>query len=536
MSEQKAHSRLRDELLQYLNNPQSYPHEPKKVTHVQTHISHVFLAPPFVYKLKKPVDFGFLDYSTLEKRREFCRREVELNRRLTDDVYLGVQAIVSRNGSFAILEEDQEGESVVEYAVKMRKLPEQYFLHTYLEEGTLTRQHLDRVTDKLADFYRRQQPDEKILKWGKIDKVKVNTDENFSQTESFIGQTLDRETFQAIRYFTNRYFDRQADLFQRRIAEKCIVDGHGDLHLEHIHITPEKVQIYDCIEFNDRFRYGDWAADLAYLAMDLDFNKRWGLARYVVRQMARKLEDAELPTILDFYKCYRAYVKGKVKSLQSTEEEVPEEERRQAADTARRYFGLSLRYALLGSWPTVLAFMGRVGTGKSTLASHLEEKLGIDRYSTDHIRKSLAGIPLDKRTPADKRDELYSAQMSAKTYQILFDKAEHHLKEGKSVILDATFNSRSSRRRLREAVEKLKGRLLFVEAQAPDQVIRQRLQQREHQQDVVSDARLEDFAMLNERYEAPDELGGKSLIRIPTDRPESQTRQSLFKALVDCNL
>jgi predicted kinase len=388
----------------------------------------------------------------------------------------------------------------------------------------------------LTEFYTRQQPDEEILEYGEIKNIKVNTDENFSQTKPFIGKTIDQNTFVAIRDFTNQYFEKHDRLFKKRIKEKRIVDGHGDLHLEHIHITPEKVQIYDCIEFNERFRYGDLAADLAFLAMDLDFNDRWQEARYFVDQMADKLEDPDLAKIIDFYKCYRAYVKGKVKSLQSSEEEVPPKEREQAAETADRYFNLSLRYALLGSKPVALAFMGRVGTGKSTLARHFEKSLGIKRFSTDRIRKSLAKLPLDERTPASARDELYSAKMSAQTYQTLMDKGADQLKKGKSVILDGTFSSASSRKRLKKILAPYDAPLLFIETQATDNVIKERLEARDQQSGVVSDARLEDFEKLSERYQSPGETESSNLIQISTTQPLEKTVEKLYRKLVDRNV
>jgi aminoglycoside phosphotransferase family enzyme/predicted kinase len=518
-----------------MSQPSSYSHQPEEVKHIQTHISHVFIASPYVYKLKKPVDFGFLDYSSLKKRKKYCRREVELNRRLTDDVYLGIISIEEENGDF-LLSEDGDLEAAVEYAVKMRQLPEQYFLHTYLKEDTLTHQHLDRVADKLADFYSCQQPDDEILKWGKIEKIKVNTDENFDQTKSFIGKTIDKSSFAAIKFFTNRYFRDHDDLFDRRIAEKRIVDGHGDLHLEHVHITPQKVQIYDCIEFNERFRYGDLAADIAYLAMDLDFNDRWDQERYFINQMAEKLEDPDLPAIIDFYKCYRAYVKGKVKSLQSDEDEVPEADRKEAAGLASRYFELSLRYALLGSQPTAVVFMGRVGTGKSTLARHLQKKLHIERFSSDRIRKQLAEVPVGERPPKEKRDALYSSEMSEKTYQKLLDEAAACLQKGESVILDATFSSVSSRRKLKEKLAIQDAKLLFVEAQASDETIKDRLRSRNSQQDVVSDARLEDFATLDERYHAPNELDANQVIAVDTNRQVEETIEQLYQKLIEINL
>ena len=536
MANKKGDSNHLNRLLRFLEQSFSYPHQPEVVEHVQTHISHVFLVSPFVYKFKKPVDFGFLDYSTLAKRKKFCRREVELNRRLSDDIYLGVVSVIEEDDTFHIVDEVVESDSVVEYAVKMKQLPEEYFLHSYLENDALTTTHLDRVANKLADFYNGQQPDEQILQYGEVDSIKVNTDENFEQTKAFIGETIDDNTYRAIRYFTNKYFERRKELFERRMTQQRIVDGHGDLHLEHIHITPDKVQIYDCIEFNNRFRYGDLAADLAFLAMDLDFNNCWQEERYFIDQMADKLNDPDLPEITDFYKCYRAYVKGKVKSLQSGEEEVPEADREKAAQTASRYFDLSLRYALLGSKPIVLIFMGGVGTGKTTLAKHFEQKFTIDRFSSDRIRKSMAGIPLQQRTPAEQRRQLYTKSMSERTYQALLEKMEACIQEGKSVILDATFSNRAAREELIGEFEELGIRFLFVEAQAPEQVIKSRLKQRNEQDDVVSDARIEDFEILNNRYDPPTEIADDHLITVQSDQPVEQTIRTLYFALADRNI
>lgn len=518
-------------LLKFLEKPDAYPHDPEYVEHVQTHISHVFIAPPFVYKVKKPVDFGFLDYSTLKKRKYFCEQEVALNRRLCSGIYLGVVAIEEMDGSFA-LETEEMGEAV-EYAVKMKKLEERFFLHTYIENDTLAKEHLDRVSDKLAEFYLGQDPSADVLKYGEIQQIRYNTDENFQQTERFIGETIDEASYEGITYFTDRYFDRRATLFKRRIQQKRIVDGHGDLHLEHIHVQPDGICIYDCIEFNERFRYGDQAADLAFLAMDLDFLDRWKEERYFLDLMAQKLEDPDLHEIIDFYKCYRAYVKGKVKSLQSGEEEVEAEDRKKARKKAISYFGLALRYALLGSRPRVLIFMGRVGTGKSTLAEHLSETLGMDVYSSDRIRKRLAGQPLKERTPASKREELYAPEMSERTYDELYKWMRNYSEQGKSIILDATFNTRKARRDLVEHVKRSNSNYLFIEARATDETVKARLREREKKEGVISDARLEDYFMLDKRYKEPDEIGAPNFVDIHTNTPLNETLKQLYKKMVE---
>jgi len=521
------------ELIHFLEKPGSYPHQPKDVQHIQTHISHVFLAGSFVYKIKKPLELGFLDYSTLQKRKTYCYREVELNRRLSDDIYLGVIGFKKNNGHYQFAEGDLDSKKITEYAVKMRRLPEEYFLHHIIEEESLACDHLDRVADKLASFYRSQNRHKEMSKWGEIDTIKVNTDENFDQTTSFIGNTISSSAFKAIRYFTNHYLKEREELFQKRIETGRIVDGHGDLHMEHIYITPEKVQIYDCIEFNERFRYGDLAADLAFLAMDLDFHNCWQPERYFVEQMAEKLKDERLPGIIDFYKCYRAYVKGKVKSFQSAEDDVPDKDRQRAEQKAEQYFNLSLRYALLGSDPAVIIFMGRVGTGKSTLANHLADKLNIDSISSDYVRKSLAGLPLEERTPASDRSSLYTPEMTAKTYGRMLKSAISEIAKGRPVILDATFSDKERRQKLRKALGNESIPCMFIEARASDKIILDRLEAREEKQDVISDARREDFEMLNSGYNSPDEINESEIIHIRTDTSLDETIREIYRKMID---
>ncbi|TVR26658.1 MAG: phosphotransferase [Balneolaceae bacterium] len=523
-------------LHEFLKNRESYPHKPDFVQHVQTHISRVYIAPPYVYKFKKPVDFGFLDYSTLDKRKHFCEQEVELNRRLCSEIYIGVVAITKNEEGYEITPEPTDKAEIVEYAVKMKKLKEEYFLHSYIENNSLTKGHLDRVSDKLADFYLQQSPGNDVTRYGEIDKIRFNTDENFQQTEVFIGNTISREAFEGIKYFTDGYLDQREELFTRRVEENRIVDGHGDLHLEHIHVGPKKICIYDCIEFNERFRCGDQAVDLAFLAMDLDYHDRWGESRYFVDQMAQKLDDPDLTTIIDFYKCYRAYVKGKVKSLKSTDEEFEENEKQAAVDLASEYFHLSLRYALIGSRPLVLICMGRIGTGKSTLADHLSKTVTIDSFSSDRVRKKLAGLPLHERPEPEKRKELYSAEMSRKTYQTLLGHAKKNLEDGKPVIMDATFSLQSSRQNFIDELEAVDADFVFIEAQASDEVVKSRLKSRDEENDIVSDARLEDFEMLNSRYEPPNEIDRRHKIEIDTCKVLTDTIKDLYKKLVDRQL
>ncbi|EDP76424.1 hypothetical protein HG1285_02418 [Hydrogenivirga sp. 128-5-R1-1] len=303
---------------------------------VQTHTSWVILLKDVVYKIKKPVNFGFLDYSTLEKRRDNCEKEVVLNRRLCPWVYMGVVPISERDGRWVI----EDGTRVVEYAVKMRRIPDGRILSNRLDD--VSKDEIRRVADRVARFHLSA---DRVDEFGKPEVMKFNTDENFQQTEEFVGITITREDYEFIRDRTNRFYEVYEGLFYKRMKEGRIRDGHGDIRLEHVAFLEEGVCIFDCIEFNDRFRYGDVLNDMCFLSMELDFFGREGLSRVYEEEYLRITEDPEFDVFLHFFKCYRAYVRGKVTSFLLRDPHVPEEEKERAKEKASRLFRLARRYA-----------------------------------------------------------------------------------------------------------------------------------------------------------------------------------------------
>jgi hypothetical protein len=323
-----------------LLNPGIYPDLPKKIQLIETHISLLFLTGSYVYKVKKPVDFGFLDFTTLEKRKYFCEQEVRLNRRLSPDIYLGVVKI-TRDGDRVSF--DGRGE-VEEYAVKMKQIPEELLMDKLLDRGRVTPEMIKAVSEKLVRFYSEAETSELIKSFARPERVKQDTDENFEQTEKYIGVTISKDTFEEVQRRTNEFFRVRDKIFHLRIASDRIRDCHGDLRLEHI-FWGDEIAIFDCIEFNERFRYTDVTADIAFLAMDLDCHGREDLTGHLVRTYIEKSGDREITNILDFYKCYRAYVRGKVESFRLDDPNIPEEEKEGALKRARKYFELSHRYA-----------------------------------------------------------------------------------------------------------------------------------------------------------------------------------------------
>jgi len=527
---------LSKSIIEFMKRPDSYPHSPDTVEHIQTHISHVFIASPFVYKIKKPLDLGFLDFSTLEKRKYYCHRELELNRRLCDHIYLEVTHLVHSGNTYQFASDNLKSGKPIEYIVKMKQLKRENFLIGFVKKGDLKKEHLERVARKLHRFYSGQSPDTKILNYGDPEKILYNTDENFNQTRDFIGKTISRQAFHSIHQFTNSFLDMHKALFRKRIEEHRIVDGHGDLHLEHINLTDNSICIYDCIEFNERFRYQDIAADLAFLAMDLDFHQLQNESRYFMNLMSELLHDPDLLALADFYKCYRAYVRGKVKSFESDEGEVSTPEQKKTANKAERYFRLSLYYALFGSKPMIYLFMGRVASGKSTLAKRLAKDTGIHSFSTDILRKKIAGLPLTKRLPDRDRTALYSEVMSDKTYQNLCERGVEEIRNGRSVILDGTFASKKKRRELTDYFEEHDIEYLYVEPIADKNIRMDRLHDRNQGQAVISDARLDDMDMLDERYENPDELDPIHYLQISTSGDLNISLKELYSCLITRNL
>jgi len=327
-------------LQQALLNPATYPEHPVKVEFSETHISLLFFTENYVYKVKKPVDFGFLDFTTLEKRRFYCHQEVELNRRLSTDVYLGVVEISKEDGGISL---DGKGR-VIEYAVKMRRISEDVLMSRFIEQGKVTEEMIARVAEKLTSFYVAAETNEEINSYGKPERIRQDTDENFHQTRTYIGLTISRRAFEAIQGATNAFLRKKRASFERRIEEGKIRDCHGDLRSEHIYLGDE-ILIIDCIEFNRRFRYTDVAADIGFLAMDLDYRGRRDLSKHLIDSYIRMSGDRDVLEVLDFYKCYRAYVRGKVESFRLDDPNISPGEKEEALRRARRFFRLSSGYA-----------------------------------------------------------------------------------------------------------------------------------------------------------------------------------------------
>ena len=327
------------EIVDALRNPEAYDEETRRVELCQTHISFVFLVDEYVYKVKKAVNLGFLDFTTLDKRRFFCEKEVEVNRRLCPDMYLEVVPI----NKSKYIKMKGEGKTV-EYAVKMKRLPQERIMTNLLNQGKVDRKLIDKIAKIVADFHRKAETSEKINEFGSLKIVEFNWKENFDQTADYIGKTISQYDFKRIRTNIEEFISAKKALIKKRVTDGRVRDCHGDMHSGNIFVT-DKIYIFDAIEFNDRIRYSDVAADVAFLAMDLEFRKNADLSKFFVKKYIEYSGDEELAKLIPFYKCYRAYVRGKVIGFRLKDPSIGAGEKEEAQKDANAYFKLAAKYA-----------------------------------------------------------------------------------------------------------------------------------------------------------------------------------------------
>jgi uncharacterized protein len=489
-------------LITAMLRPDFYPHRPADVALVQSHISYVLLAGERVYKVKKPVRFSFLDFSTLERRQHFCHEEVRLNRRLAPDVYLGVLGVREHDGTYQLERDDDP--AAAEYVIEMRRLPADRMLDVLLDRNAVPAALLDAVADRLAEFHRNADAGPAVTANGDPAGVLAILEDNYANARRFRDVTVAAHDDDAIQRFARGFLRTQEVLFRQRQQERRIRDCHGDLHSEHICCT-EPLVIFDCIEFNSQFRYCDVASEIAFLAMDLDYHERPDLAAHFVARYTASAGDPDLQRLVPFYQCYRAYVRGKVDSLKSIEPEVGAAEREIARASAQRHFALAYRY----SWaytPALVVIAGLSGTGKSAVAAALHARTGFVHLNSDVVRKQLAGVPVDAPAkPAAYDTGIYTPELSTRTYQTMLDEADGHLAVSRGALLDATFQLRSGRDAARALAQRHGVPFLLVECRCDENEVRRRLAHRAQRGGSPSDA---DWTVYREQRRRFEPIGG----------------------------
>jgi uncharacterized protein len=530
------------ELLEGLDRPGAYPHPAEDERVVQTHISVVFLAGPYAYKVKKPVRFAFVDFSTLALRRRFCHAEVTLNRRLAPTVYHGVVPIVRRDEELRVLDllldrpEDPvhlaPGEEVVDFAVRMTRLPPARNLRNLLRRGELDgpagQGLLERLALLLAEFHRRADRSDEIAAVGGFGSVVSNATANFDELEDAVGATLSAAVLQGLREHTERQLSRLRPLMERRARAHVPCDTHGDLRLGHVYVLAdedggpdkESIVVIDCVEFNDRFRFADPMADLAFLVMELEFEGRPDLARVLVDRYLEAAGDSEGRELLPYYVAYRDVVRGKVRTLTGRDPAIPPPEQEKAAARATRHFLRALGgLAPPDERPALVLLGGLPGVGKSVLARALAETSGFVWIDTDVVRRELAAATNRATGPAPFEEGLYTPALTDATYDECRRRARALLLEGRRVLIEASFRTDRHRTALLEQAEALGVPALFLVCEADREVVRRRLQARQDRPSAgPSDADWDIYRAMERRWETPGPAADPVTQRVRGDR------------------
>ena len=494
---------------------------PARVDFVETHVSRVFLLERDVFKVKKPVELGFLDFRTLAQRKAACDAEVRLNARLAPDVYLGVVPVRRAPGGRARIDGGDDA-PIVDWAVHMRRLPDEVRADRLLARGALSDVAIEAVASRLAAFHAGARCDEHTARHGTAASVGANVAENFAQTRDAIGSFLSTAQARELEDWQSGVVREGAALFDRRIAAGRVRDGHGDLRLEHVYFEAGEAApptIIDCVEFNDRFRFADVCADLAFLSMDLVASGRPDLAERLLARYARESNDFDLYGLVDFYESYRAFVRAKVSTFVLADPAIDVATRRHVEHDARRYFLLALaghRRSLLR--PAVVGVGGVIASGKSTVAVRLADAMSAPVVEADRTRKSMLGVDASRRLDEHAWQGAYDPGFTEKVYAEVLRRAEVVLASGRPVVVDASFRSRAMRRVVRDLAARFGVPFHFVECRADREVCRARLVERARAASV-SDGRLEIFDAFCARFEPIDELSGDELTTVDTARP-----------------
>lgn len=509
------------ELIAALLDPAAYPDPIPEVEVRQTHISAVFLADNSVYKVKKPVAFGFLDFGTLAKRRHYCEEEVRLNRRLAPEVYLGVVP-VTRNGEALRVEGDGE---VVEWAVKMRRLPDEATLQSRLQRGEIDARVMEALAHKIAAFHAHAESGLRIAAFGQFEMVAGNARENFEQSVAHIGTTVSEAVFARAQALTEEALMHHRFLIEGRAERGVPRDTHGDLRLGHIYHFPDRkppgdLVIIDCIEFNERFRFADPIADMAFLVMGLKLQGRRDLAQVFTEAYFEASGDVEGRELLSFYTSYRAAVRGKVEGLKLAQSEIAEADRNAALAKARGSWLLALgELEAPCRKPCLVLIGGLPGTGKSTLSHALAKRADFRVIRSDVVRKELAGAIGSASRPAAFGEGIYTPEWTERTYAECLRRAEELLFEGKRVLVDANFREDRHRLAFLKAAIRWGVPGAFLACQASPEVVRERLASRP---DEVSDADWSVYRRAAQTWEEPGPLTKSVWQVINTDGTHEQ--------------
>jgi aminoglycoside phosphotransferase family enzyme/predicted kinase len=523
------------QLVEELQRPSAIPHPVEKVEFRQTHISAVFLAGDFVYKLKKPVKLGFLDFSTMEQRKHFCEVEVELNRRLAPSVYLAVVP-VGRTPEGARFEASGE---VIDWAVKMKRLPDEATFEERLHDRRLQTAELEKLGQKLAAFHASARTDARITKFGHYETVRQSLMQVFQNSANHVGLTVHPDAFQKVKTLTEKELESQRPLIDERARQGKTRDCHGDLHLDHIYwfggeSEEDEIVIIDCIEFNEPFRFIDPVADMAFAVMDFHFFGRRDLARIFADAYFAASGDHKGRALLPLYTAYRSSVRGMVDGVLLMEKEVSQEEREKALKRGMAHWLLALvELSPPKDRPALVLVGGLPGSGKSTLARELARAAGFRLIRSDVVRKEHFAQAPAAAPPTEQQATLYSPAQSERVYAHCRDLAVKQLFEGGRVMVDATFRSDRQRQEFLELAVSAGVPSLLILCEASPGTIQKRLEGRHGD---ASDADWTVYRNMAQNWDRLTARPGQTVHTISTEEAPASLVQTALEFLTQSGI
>jgi aminoglycoside phosphotransferase family enzyme/predicted kinase len=472
-------------LIEALQNPALYDHPVKSFRVMETHISWVLLTGPYAYKIKKPVNLGFLDFSSLEKRRHYCEEEVRLNRRLAPALYLNVVPITGDAGRPAL---NGTG-PIIEYAVKMREFPQHAQLDRALRHGELRDRHIVLLAQLVADFHHRTAVAAADTPYGTAEQIWQPAAQNFQQIQAFPGSERDRGLLDGLRAWSEQEYAQLAQIWTMRKRGGFIRECHGDMHLGNMALLDDSILIFDCIEFNDSLRWIDVMSEVAFVTMDLYDHDRPGLAHRFLNDYLEFGGDYEGLRVLRFYQVYRALVRAKVACIRLSQTGLSATAQAAARSEFRRYLQLAERYTHPIPTPLIITH-GLSGSGKTTISDALLESSGAVRVRSDLERKRLFGLPAEARSGSGVDAGIYSTDATLRTYDRLADLAYAIITAGFPAIVDAAFLRHRQREQFRMLAARLRVPFVIFHCNASPALLRQRVQHRAQQGHDASEADL----------------------------------------------
>ena len=458
------------ELIQQMQTPEFYPHPvtlPIKV--VQTHVSTVFLTGNYAYKLKKIVNFGFLDYSTLEKRKHFLEEEFRMNKDISPNLYLEIMPITQDGETFKL----NSAEETVEYTLKMNQFPQENLFINMFEAGKLTVEDMAKLGELVADFHKNTLTNDYIKTFGNVDKVGESITENYEQTSKYIGLAQTQQHYEETKAFTDNFLKENTAILKQRQDEDKIRECHGDLHLKNICLWEDKIQLFDRIEFNEPFRFVDVMYDVAFAVMDLDARGKQDFGNVFLNTYAETTGDWEGLQVLPLYLSRQAYVRAKVTSFLLDDPAIPQNDKDEAQKSASDYYTLAWKYTQNKQGKLIL-MSGLSGSGKSTVAKNLAQEINAIHIRSDAVRKHLAGISIKEKGD----NSIYSPEMTIKTYNRLLELGKLLTNSGFTVILDAKYDKVSLRQPVIEFATQNNVDLEILYCDAPLEILSDRIAQR----------------------------------------------------------